>query len=300
MTKEMQKCGYVAIIGRPNTGKSTLLNAILGQKISITSRKAQTTRHRILGIKTENNCQAIYVDTPGLHQGNKKALNQALNKIAGSTIHDVDLVIFLVDAKKWNTDDDQVLSALSACKVPVVLAINKTDKIKDKEALLPLIESLSGKREFAAVIPLSARNKDNIELIEETVCDLLPESIAFYSSDQITDRTERFLGAELIREKLMRMLGQELPYSLAVEIEQFEVTEKITNISAIIWVERAGQKAIVIGKQGEMLKKIGQSAREDMEKLFDCRVYLKLWVKIKEGWTNDERALKSLVYKDEL
>ena len=172
--------------------------------------------------------------------------------------------------------------------------------MKDKEVLLPLFEKLSGKREFAAVIPLSARNKDNIALIEETVCDLLPKSTAFYSSEQITDRTERFLAAELIREKLMRMLGQELPYSLAVEIEKFEVTEKITNISAVIWVERAGQKAIVIGKQGEMLKKIGKAAREDMEKLFDCRVYLKLWVKIKEGWTNDERALKSLVYKDEL
>ncbi|MDH5189823.1 MAG: GTPase Era [Gammaproteobacteria bacterium] len=297
---EIVKCGYVAIIGRPNTGKSTLLNAILGQKISITSRKAQTTRHRILGIKTENNCQAIYVDTPGLHKGGKSALNQALNKIAGSTIHDVDLVIFLIDAKKWNVEDDQVLSILSECKVPVVLAINKMDKIKDKQALLPLINELSSKRDFASVIPLSARNKDNIELIEKTVCDLLPESIAYYSDEQVTDRTERFLAAELIREKLMRMLGQEIPYSLAVEIEKFEVTDKITNISAIIWVERAGQKAIVIGKQGEMLKRIGTSAREDMEKLFDCRVYLKLWVKIKEGWTNDERALKSLVYKDEL
>jgi len=297
---EIVKCGYVAIIGRPNTGKSTLLNAILGQKISITSRKAQTTRHRILGIKTENNCQAIYVDTPGLHKGGKSALNQALNKIAGSTIHDVDLVIFLVDAKKWNVEDDQVLSILSECKVPVVLAINKMDKIKDKQALLPLINELSSKRDFASVIPLSARNKDNIELIEKTVCDLLPESIAYYSDEQVTDRTERFLAAELIREKLMRMLGQEIPYSLAVEIEKFEVTDKITNISAIIWVERAGQKAIVIGKQGEMLKRIGTSAREDMEKLFDCRVYLKLWVKIKEGWTNDERALKSLVYKDEI
>lgn len=300
MTEEVKKCGYVAIIGRPNTGKSTLLNAILGQKISITSRKAQTTRHRILGIKTENACQAIYVDTPGLHKGGKSALNKALNKIAGSTINDVDLVIFLVDAKKWNLEDEQVLSILSKCKVPVVLAINKIDKIKGKEALLPLIEELSGKMKFASVIPLSARNNDNIELLEETVCNLLPESIAFYSSEQITDRTERFLAAELIREKLMRMLGDELPYALTVEIEKFEVTEKITNISALIWVERDGQKAIVIGKKGEMLKKIGKSAREDMEQLFDCRIYLKLWVKVKAGWTNDERALKSLVYKDEL
>ncbi|MDH5435586.1 MAG: GTPase Era [Gammaproteobacteria bacterium] len=299
MTEEIKKCGYVAIIGRPNTGKSTLLNAILGQKISITSRKAQTTRHRILGIKTQNDYQAIYVDTPGLHLANKKALNQALNKIANSTIHDVDVVIFLVDAKKWNVEDDQVLTALARCTVPVVLAINKVDKIKDKAALLPLIESLSRKREFAAVIPLSARNNDNIELIEDAIRGLLPESHGFYSSEQVTDRTERFLGAELIREKLMRMLGEELPYSLAVEIEKFEVTEKITNISAIIWVEREGQKAIVIGKQGEMLKKIGTSAREDMEKMFDCHVYLKLWVKVKEGWTNDARALKSLIYKDE-
>lgn len=299
MTEDIKKCGYVAIIGRPNTGKSTLLNAILGQKISITSRKAQTTRHRILGIKTEDDYQAIYVDTPGLHKANKKALNQVLNKIANSTIRDVDLIIFLVDAKKWNVEDDQVLSILSKCKVPVVLAINKVDKIKDKEVLLPLIESLSRKMEFAAVVPISARSKDNIESLEGMVRDLLPESIAFYSPDQVTDRTERFLGAELIREKLMRMLSEELPYSLTVEIEKFEVTEKITNISAIIWVERDGQKAIVIGKQGEMLKKIGTSAREDMEKLFDCRVYLKLWVKVKEGWTNDERALKSLIYKDE-
>jgi len=300
MTEEITKCGYVAILGRPNTGKSTLLNAILGQKISITSRKAQTTRHRILGIKTENNCQAIYVDTPGLHVDDKRALNQALNRVATSVVHDVDVIIFLVDVKKWTPDDEKVLGILRDCEVPVILVVNKIDKLKDKTVLLPVLDELSKKREFVTVIPMSAKNRDNIDLLEQKVSELLPEGEALFSSEQVTDRSLRFLAAELIREKLMRMLGQELPYALTVEIEKFEETADIMRISAIIWVEREGQKAIVIGKQGEMLKQVGKSARLDMEKMFESRVYLKLWVKIKEGWSNDERALKSLVYNDEL
>ena len=292
-------CGYVAIIGRPNVGKSTLLNKLLGQKISITAHKPQTTRHRILGIKTNERAQVIYVDTPGIHRHSKEALNRYMNRAATSSISDVDVIIFVVDALTWNDQDEFVLKKLSDSEVPVLLAVNKLDKIKQKKDLLPYLEKLSGKMHFAAIVPLSARNGDSVDVLEEEVIKLLPESTPFFPQDQLTDRSERFLAAEFIREKLMRSLGQELPYALTVEIERFEDLQTLKRISAVIWVSRPGQKAIIIGKEGSHLKSIGEQARKDMERAFDCKVFLQLWVKVKQGWSDDEKALRSLGYTDD-
>jgi len=295
----MRRCGYVAIVGRPNVGKSTLLNRLIGQKVSITSRKPQTTRHRILGIKTVGDSQAIYVDTPGVHHGEKRAINRYLNRIAGDVLQDVDVIIFVVEGMRWLDDDQRVLDLLGGLKVPVVLAINKVDQLKNKQDLLPHIAKLAEARSFAEVMPLSAKSGENIAALEARVTALLPAGEHFFPAEQITDRSERFLAAEIIREKLVRSLGQELPYASAVEIEQFSQEDKIVHISAVIWVEREGQKAIVIGKGGERLKAIGQQARADLEKLVGGKVFLRLWVRVKEGWSADERTLKRLVYKDE-
>lgn len=293
-------CGYVAIVGRPNVGKSTLLNHILGQKISITAHKPQTTRHRILGIKTTDTAQVIYVDTPGLHLGGKKAMNRYMNRAAASTIHDVDVIVFMVDQLRWTNEDEFVLEKVKSAGIPVILVINKVDKISKKDLLLPYIGELSQKMDFADVIPLSAEKGDNVEALEQKVAGLLSLSVPYFPEDQITDKSERFLAAELVREKLMRMLGQELPYALTVEIEKFKMQNNVLHISAIIWVERQGQKKIVIGKDGEQLKTVGRQARIDMEKLFDQKVYLQLWVKVREGWSDDERALRSFGYNDEV
>jgi len=294
---QIKKSGYVALIGRPNVGKSTLLNQILKQKVSITSRKPQTTRHRILGIYTTKMCQAIFVDTPGIHQSSKRAINRYMNKAARSVIEDVDVIIFMVDARRWTEEDDFVLKALQHAKCPVILALNKVDRIKDKDFLMPLIQSVSDKMTFKEVVPLSALRGENVERLESLIDNLLPEGGALFPEDQITDRSERFMVAELIREKLMRVLGDEIPYSLTVEIEQFKEEDKITRIAAIIWVERAGQKAIVIGKDGARLKEVGMLSRLDMEKMFEKKVFLQLWVKVKRGWSDDERALQSLGYE---
>src|SRR3990172_4129898 len=268
-------CGYVAIVGRPNVGKSSLLNRILGQKISIISRRPQTTRHRIVGIKTALGCQAIYVDTPGLNTGAKRAMNRYMNRAASTAINEVDAIVFVVEALRWTEQDDYVLAKLKTSTVPVILLINKVDKLADKKALLPYMAELSGKLNFAQIIPVSAKNGENVALLEEKIAALLPIAQPFYPEDQITDRSERFLAAELIREKLMEDLGEELPYALTVEIEQFadaeskagesEQAEGMAHIRAVIWVERQGQKAIVIGKNGARLKSIGQQARLDME-----------------------------------
>jgi GTP-binding protein Era len=292
-------CGYVAIIGRPNVGKSTLLNRLLGQKISITAHKPQTTRHRILGINTTDTAQIVYVDTPGIHGSAREALNRYMNRAAMSSLNDVDVVIFVVEALSWNDQDDFVLQKLSQSDVPVILAVNKVDKIKHKDDLLPYLQQLSSKMNFAAVVPLSARTGDSVMALQEEVIQRLPESAPFYPEDQVTDRSERFLAAEYIREKLMRSLGQELPYALTVEIERFADEENLKRISAIIWVSRPGQKAIIIGKQGSRLKTIGEQARKDMERAFDCKVFLQLWVKVKQGWSDDEKALRSLGYTDD-
>lgn len=292
-------CGYVALLGRPNVGKSTLLNRILGQKISITSRKPQTTRHRILGIKTTTDVQAIYVDTPGFHKSEKRLLNRYLNIISRSSATDVDVVVFMVDANKWTDDDDRVLKMLEQVQAPVILVLNKSDRLKAKEMLLPIMADMNTKRDFVAIIPLSAKTGENIDLLEQKVAELLPEGEAFYPQDQVTDKTERFLAAELIREQLINMLGQELPYTLSVEINQFKVTAKRYDIDATIWVDKKGQKPIVLGHKGERIKAISTQSRLAMEKLFDTKVVLHVWVKVKEGWASDERAIMSLVYGDE-
>jgi len=297
--KENFRCGYVALIGRPNVGKSTLMNFVLGQKISITSHRPQTTRHRILGIKTTDAAQIIYVDTPGIHDNEKKAMNRYMNRTAGASFKDVDVIVLLVEAMRWTNEDELVIKRLQHMSTPVVLAVNKVDLIKKKEELLPFIEKIKNKYEFKDIIPLSAKKGDNIEGFETIVSDYLPFSEAFYAEDQITDRSERFLAAEIIREKLTRNLTQELPYNLTVEIEKFTQDGKLLDIAAIIWVERDNQKAIIIGKNGAKLKDMGTKARIDMEKMFGQKVFLQLWVKVKSGWSDDERALNSLGYIDD-
>jgi GTP-binding protein Era len=292
-------CGFVAIIGRPNVGKSTLLNHILGQKISITSRKPQTTRHQILGVKTSTSSQVIYVDTPGIHNRRSTAINRYMNRAANSVLSDVDLVLFVVQAMQWTEEDEIVMSRLQKIKAPVLLVVNKIDKIDDKNELLPFIKKLTAMRPFDSVIPLSALHAQNITQLEADVYERLPENERFFPDDQVTDRTVRFLTAEIIREKLVRELGQELPYTSAVEIERFEEEASITRIFATIYVESKGQKAIIIGRKGARLKSIGTRARIDIEKMLDGKVYLELWVKIREGWSNDERALTSLGYSTE-
>lgn len=292
------RCGFVAIVGRPNVGKSTLLNHILGQKLSITSRKPQTTRHQVLGIKTDGPVQAIYVDTPGMHEDEPRALNRYMNKAASSALIDVDVVVFVVDQLAWTTADDMVLEKLSRLKCPVILAVNKVDKVENRDKLLPHLEALSKKREFAEIIPLSALKETNLQPLEEAVGRFLPQSVHFYPDDQITDRSERFMASEMVREKITRQLGAELPYSVAVEIEEFKHEVKTLHISALILVEREGQKKIIIGDKGERLRRIGQEARVDMERMFGTKVMLRLWVKVKRGWADSDRALKSLGMSD--
>jgi GTP-binding protein Era len=291
------RCGYISIIGRPNVGKSTLINRLLGEKLCITSRKPQTTRHRILGIKTEGDVQAIYVDTPGLHRTEKAVLNRYMNRAALRALNDVDVLIFVIDALHWTADDDWILEKVKTVQCPVFLALNKIDKIKDKKELLPKLESFSTLMNFAEIIPISAKTGLNVDELAEKAAALLPNNPHFFPDDQITDRNERFLAAELIREKLIRSLGEELPYASSVEIEEFKEEGKLYRIGAIIWVERTGQKAIVIGEKGARLKQIGTDARQDMEKLFGQKVFLRLWVKVKSGWSDNERALKSLGYE---
>ena len=297
--KDKFRCGYVALIGRPNVGKSTLMNYVLGQKISITSHRPQTTRHRILGIKTTDDAQFVYVDTPGIHDNEKKAMNRYMNRTAGASFKDVDVIVFLVDAMRWTDEDDLVIKRLQHINTPVVLAVNKVDLIKKKEDLLPFIEKIKDKYAFKDIIPVSAMKGDNIEGFEKIILEYLPLSEPFYDEDQITDRSSRFMAAEIIREKLTRNLTQELPYNLTVEIEKFTNDGKILDIAAVIWVERDNQKAIIIGKNGSKLKDMGTKARIDMEKLFEQKVFLQLWVKVKSGWSDDERALNSLGYIDD-
>ena len=292
------RCGYIAIVGRPNVGKSTLLNHLLHQKISITSRKPQTTRHRILGINSDEHHQCLFVDTPGLNAQFNKALNKVMNDTVFNVIKDVDLVLFVVERFIWNEADQYVLDALANAKVPVLLIINKIDLVQDKTELLPHIAELAKKQEFAEIVPVSALGGHNLETIDNLVKALLPEGPFLFPEDQVTDRSSRFLAAELIREKVTRQLGDELPYEVTVEIEKFERVKSVLHIHGLILVDKKGQKRIVIGKDGERLKQIGSSAREDMETSFDSKVMLNLWVKVKSGWADDERALQSLGYVD--
>lgn len=296
------KCGFVAIIGRPNVGKSTLLNKIIGEKISITSRKQQTTRHAVLGIKTIDDAQIIYVDTPGLY-GNLKAaaigstLQRRMTRAAYQAMKDVDVVIFMVEDLIFGDAEERILQHLQELSCPIILVINKIDKITPKEKLLPHLAELQKKMNFAAIVPLSAKRGTYVEQLEKEIIGRLPENDFFYSPEQITDRSDVFRAAEIIREKLIKALGQELPYVTAVNIERFEVKDKVLHINAIIYVERQGQKIIIIGKKGERLKKIGTWARQELESIFDRKVFLQLWIKVKENWREDEMALKTLGYE---
>lgn len=292
------KCGHVALIGRPNVGKSTLMNHLLGQKISITSRKPQTTRHRILGIDSSETAQIIYVDTPGMHKSEKKALNRYLNKTADISLLGVDLVVWLIDALAWHEYDDIIIEKLKQTGIPVILAVNKIDKIKNRDAVLDFFKQAGQRFPFSHLIPVSALKGRNLEQLHQLIIDELPEGDAIYPDDQITDRSARFFAAEIIREKLTRRLGDELPYALTVEIERFEELQSLCRIYAVIWVERESQKNIVIGKQGQLLKKIGTDARRDIETLLDSKVYLQLWVKIKKGWSDNENALNNLGFNE--
>lgn len=296
-----QYCGFVAIVGRPNVGKSTLLNQLLGQKVSITSRKPQTTRHRIMGIDTVDNYQIIYVDTPGLHIVEKRAINRLMNRAASSSIGDVELIIFVIEGTHWNDDDEMVLNKLKSVNIPVLLAINKIDNVTDKSILLPHIAQLSQKMNFIDVVPICAETGEGVNTIANIVKKYIPKGQHHFPEEYITDRSQRFMASEIIREKLMRFLGEELPYSVTVEIEQFVRNERGgLNINGLILVEREGQKKMVIGNQGQKIKQIGIEARRDMQDLFESKVHLELWVKVKAGWADDERALRSLGYIDDL
>ena len=289
-------CGYIAIVGRPNVGKSTLLNHLLRQKISITSRKPQTTRHRILGITSENQYQCVFVDTPGLNTAQKKILNRIMNETVLNVVADVDVVVFVIETLKFNEGDRQVLDLLERIDVPVILAINKIDLIKAKDSFLPHIDKLSKLFQFREVVPISAVTGYNVEKIVELAKNLLPEGQFLFPRNQITNRSSRFLAAELIREKITRQLGEEVPYEATVEVENFVDDGKILKIDGLILVDKPGQKKIIIGKGGSRLKRIGSNAREDMEKNFEKKVMLNLWVKVKSGWADDQRALQSLGY----
>ncbi len=288
------RCGYVAIVGRPNVGKSTLMNHVLGQKISITTRKPQTTRHRIHGIKTTEKAQTIYVDTPGIHRAENRQLNRLMNRAAISALDDVDVIIMVVEGLDWRDEDEFLLTRIQQVTAPLVVAVNKVDKIKDKGKLLPHIQFLKERSGSDLIVPLSAQHGENVSQLEDEVARLLPTGNPVYAEDEITDRSMRFLASEVVREKLMRRLGQELPYRIAVDIERFMEKTQRVEIDAVIWVERASQKGIVIGKQGHMLKDIGTQARKEMEEMFGIQVVLKLWVKVKEGWSENERLLRSL------
>jgi GTP-binding protein Era len=289
------RCGTVAIVGRPNVGKSTLLNHILGMKLSITSRKPQTTRHRLLGIHTTEDTQYLFVDTPGFQQQHLNALNKNMNKTVTQVLTEVDAVLFVMEAGEMRDADRKVLALLPDNK-PVLLVLNKADVMENKAELLPLISKLEKVRDFAAIVPVSAKKNLNLETLLDAIREHLPEQEAIYPEDELTDKNERFLAAELVREKIFRLLGDEVPYSVAVEIEKFEVVKGVRRIFAAVIVDKEGQKPMIIGKGGEKLKQISTEARQDMENLFGGKVYLEVWVKVKGGWADDVRALKSLGY----
>ena len=297
-TADQRRCGYIGLVGRPNVGKSTLLNRLLGMKISIVSKRPQTTRNRILGVQTLDDAQLIYVDTPGIHGAQKKALNRYLNRSAVAALRDVDVIVMLVEPGRWTEDDELVLEHIRQAGRPAIAVVNKVDLVPQKTELLPCMEELAGRFAFHEIVPLSATKGQNLEPLEQAIRPLLPESVFYFPDDQVTDRSQRFLVAELVREQLMRTLGQEVPYSTTVEVEAFEESQHLVRISAVIWVERSGQKAIVIGQSGQQLKRVGQNARRQIEELVGRQVHLDLWVKIREGWADDERALKSLGYDE--
>lgn len=290
--------GRVGLIGRPNVGKSTLLNRILGQKLAITSHKAQTTRHAILGIRTRPEGQILFVDTPGIHRRGGDALNRYLNRAARTAVLGADALVFVLEALRWTPEDDLALETVVSSGLPAVAAVNKVDLVADKAALLPYLQALDGRYRFLELIPVSAVGGGGVEALERAVIAALPEGEPLYPEDQITDRSERFFASELLREQLVQRYGQELPYRTSVEIERFEDQGGRYVIHALIWVERPGQKAIVIGKGGAALKAVATQARLEMQKLFGCPVHLEVWVRVKKSWSSDEAALARLGYRD--
>jgi GTP-binding protein Era len=293
------RCGYVALVGRPNVGKSTLMNRILGQKLSIVTAKPQTTRQRIAGIKTMQQGQIIYIDTPGIHLAARRALNRYMNRIAHASFHEVDLILFLIEAGRWTRQDEHVARALKSVSAPVLLVVNKIDLVPVKSRLLQFLEKEVKTDRFSEVFLIAAKSGSGVDVLEEKVMQALPFSRPFYDEDQFTDRSERFLAAELIREQLMLRLHQELPYSLTVEIEEFKRNDGLLRIGAIIWVERKRQKQIVIGKGGDVLKFVGTQARHALQELFDEKIFVRLWVKVSHDWTDSERALRQLGYDEQ-
>lgn len=291
-----EKCIHVAIVGRPNVGKSTLLNRLVGEKISITSHKPQTTRHRILGIKTIDAVQMVYTDTPGLQQQPEQALHKYMNRLVSQIVNDVDVIVFVVEALNFNEGDAKVVSRLQHSKIPIILVINKIDDVSDKKLLLPYIEDMQKQLNFCHIIPLSARKNKGVDALEKVIADLAPEKAHEYGAEDITDRSLRFSVAEIVREKLTRYLNAELPYALSVQIEVFKEKKNSVEIQALIIVNKPSQKKIIIGKQGQMLKEVGTKAREDIEKIVGKNVFLKLWVKVQDGWANDDRNLRELGY----
>ena len=294
------RCGSVAVIGRPNVGKSTLVNAMVGAKVSIVSNRPQTTRHRLLGIATVEGGQLLLVDTPGLHRGEGRfkasAMSRVMNRTARNAVEDVDAALMVVEAGRWDEEDTLVFNVLRDGGIPVVLAVNKVDRLKDKGALLPFLAQVSEGRDFAAIHPVSALKRKGLEALVRDLLKLVPEAPPAYAEDEITDRSQRVLAGELVREQLMRQLGDELPYATTVEIERFAEDGELLRIGAVIWVEREGQKPIVIGKAGARLRDIGSKARQHMERLFGRKVFLETWVRVREGWSDDEAALKAFGY----
>ena len=300
--QDSHRCGSVAVIGRPNVGKSTLVNALVGAKVSIVSNRPQTTRHRLLGIATLEGGQLLLVDTPGLHRGEGRfkasAMSRVMNRAARGAVEDVDAALMVVEAGRWDEEDTLVFNVLRDGGIPVVLAVNKVDRLKDKSALLPFLAQVSAGRDFAAIHPVSALKRKGLEALVADLLKLVPEAPPVYADDEITDRSQRFLAGELVREQLMRQLGDELPYATTVEIERFAEDGELLRIGAVVWVEREGQKPIVIGKGGARLREIGSKARQHMERLFGRKVFLETWVRVREGWSDDEAALKAFGYGD--
>ena len=287
-------CGYVTILGRPNVGKSTLLNNLIGQKLSITSRKPQTTRRHTIGVNTVKNHQIIYIDTPGLQDSPINAMNRYMNREATNALAGIDILVFMVAALKWTELDEYILGLIKDKTAPVILAVNKMDKIKDKETMLPFLKELAGKMSFQEIIPVSALSRKSLRPLEKSIKELLPTGTFQYPDDQITDKSQRYFAAEFIREKLIKRLGEELPYTTTVTIDSFVEKKKIIHIDAIIWVATKGQKTIVIGQKGAGLKAIGEQARKDMERMFENKVFLRTWVKVKDKWMDNELAIKQL------
>lgn len=292
--------GFIAVCGRPNVGKSTLVNRLVGQKVSITSRRPQTTRHRILGIKTTTESQLIYVDAPGVHQGGGGSMNQYLNRAATGSVEGVDCVLLVISASGWTVEDEPALELARRQACPVVLVINKIDRLTERSRLLPLMQGSRDRMAFAEIVPVSARTGENTPALEAAVMRHIPRHPAQFPADQVSDRSDRFMAGELVREQIFRSFGQEIPYAVSVMIDSFRREPRLIRIEATILVEKEGQKAILIGTDGARLKETGRRARLEMQKLFGSKVYLGLWIKVREGWSDDARVLRSLGYGDDV